>query len=541
MIGMQILNYQVISLIGEGGMGNVYLAEHVQLKGRKVAIKSLHSRLVKNKALRARFKNEAAAMANLQHPNIVGLIDYLEEEDALYLIMEYVEGIQLDDYLEALDVDPPLDLALHFFSQILDGMEYAHSSGVIHRDIKPENIIVTSDHKLKILDFGIAKLVFEDGNSMTKTGTQMGTVFYMSPEQVQGHKVDIRTDIYSLGVTLYQILTRTNPYYGMTTEFEVYGRIVKEPLPQISNLDNGIPLWMDLVIAKATMKNVEDRFSSCDEFSASIKNKGKGHVTSSQSISITSNSIAKTDLKEQNSTNKAESKPTANYKRKINPIIIVLISVILIIVSVFYYFVVYEPYYRDSDSDGVRDELDDCPYKHGLEKFDGCPDYDNDGIADRFDDCPSESGEQLLNGCPDWDYDGIADKYDKCPLKYGNHADGCFYYKHVKFKNNTWQKIYLAIAVESDGILRTQGWYSLEPYSNFTFDLPSKFEGSEIFWFGETFDAYGTVDGTYGGTDKYLCIDPTNAFDFYGTNCSRKKGFLKLNLTGETTEQGLTY
>jgi serine/threonine protein kinase len=266
MIGKKILSYEIKSLIGEGGMGNVYLAEHVQL-GRKVAVKSLHQQLVKNESLRARFKQEASTMAHLQHPGIVSLYDYVEEDDGLYLVMELVDGKPLDEYIRSVSGPIPAERAVPMMTKILDAFAYAHSKGIVHRDIKPSNILLMNNGEVKILDFGIAKMLSEAGNKLTKTGTQMGTVFYMSPEQVQGKDVDIRSDIYALGVTFFQMLTGVCPYDGMTTEYEVYGKIVNEPLPAASAFYPGIPPALDHVIGKATMKRVQDRFQNCTEFS----------------------------------------------------------------------------------------------------------------------------------------------------------------------------------------------------------------------------------------------------------------------------------
>ncbi len=555
MIGKQILSYKVLSLIGEGGMGDVYLAEHVQLKGRKVAIKSLHSRLVRNESLRARFKNEAAAMANLQHPNIVGLIDFLEEEGALYLVMEYVEGMPLDEYLNSLNEDPPVELAKSFILQILEGMSYAHNSGVVHRDIKPANILITKDNRLKILDFGIAKLVFEDGNSMTKTGTQMGTVFYMSPEQVQGQKVDQRTDIYSLGVTFYQILTRTNPYYGMTTEFEVYGRIVKEPLPLISMVNNDSPTWIDPVIQKATAKSPDDRFSDCAEFISAIKNKREGlpsvikeaeGVDSDQPIESILTSLREEHHEEPDSepTNQIKNKnfvqKILNDPKKKKLFIIALILLVILLLSLTYYVNVYEPYHRDTDGDGVRDDDDFCLWESGDADLNGCPDSDNDGITDRNDNCPFDYGSENTNGCPDSDLDGISNEADDCPYTYGNSPDGCFYHKYVNFKNSTVELIHVAVGYYRDGSWQSEGWYNLSAFDSQTYELPYKFEGSEIYLYAESYDIFGNRAWYWGGTDKYLCVKNPGPFDYYGTSCSRKRGFYKISLEGETTEHSFT-
>ena len=268
MIGKKILNYEITTLLGEGGMGNVYLAEHLQLD-RKVAIKMLHPRLAANEALRKRFKNEALAMSKLNHPNIVALHDYLESEDGLFLIMEYVSGKELEVYIR--DESGPVNSedAIHFMKQILGGVAYAHAQGIVHRDIKPSNILFTEDKKIKILDFGIAKLLDAD-KKLTKTGMQMGTVLYMSPEQVKGKKIDQRTDIYSLGVTFFQMLTGQSPYATTTTEFEVYTQIVNDPLPKASSIYPGVSEKFEAIIAKATAKEPIQRFGSCEEMLKSL-------------------------------------------------------------------------------------------------------------------------------------------------------------------------------------------------------------------------------------------------------------------------------
>ena len=268
MIGKKILNYEIKSLIGEGGMGNVYLGEHTQI-GRKVAIKVLHQRLASNESLRERFRNEASAMALLQHPNIVMLHDYLESEDGLFLIMEYVEGIDLDDYIRKVTGPIGEEETKVLMSQLLKAFSYAHEQGVIHRDIKPSNILIAKNRTIKVLDFGIAKLLDGD-KTLTKTGTQMGTVLYMSPEQVRGQKIDQRTDIYSLGVTLFQMVTGQAPYKTDTTEYEVYHQIVHDPLPKASTIYPGVSVGLENTIERATFKDMDQRFSSCEEFLRSI-------------------------------------------------------------------------------------------------------------------------------------------------------------------------------------------------------------------------------------------------------------------------------
>jgi len=289
MIGTIIGNYKITSKIGEGGMGNVFLAEHQKLN-RKVAIKNLHDVLIKNEEIRKRFQNEAEAMAKLQHENIVNLLDFEENENGLFLIMEYVDGAPLDELLKANSI--PADQSMEIIKSVLEGLKYAHKKNIIHRDIKPSNILISGeDMSPKILDFGIAKMLGVD-NSMTKTGTQMGTVYFMSPEQVTGKKVDQRSDIYAVGVTLFQLINGSNPYANITTEYEVFNKIVNEELPDLSS--KGIPAGVTEIIAKSTSKNIEDRYQSCQEmiddiedFMSGKKPKSKPKTTAAKKSTAT--------------------------------------------------------------------------------------------------------------------------------------------------------------------------------------------------------------------------------------------------------------
>jgi serine/threonine protein kinase len=265
MIGQSIGNHKIIKLIGEGGMGTVFLAEHERL-GRKVAIKMLHPHLVRDPGIRARFKNEATLLARLQHRNIVTLYDYVEEDDALFLIMEYVEGRDLDDLVRNEYGPFPTHLLKTVFEQVLDALGYAHSQKVIHRDIKPSNFILTNEGVIKVLDFGIAKIFGDSDHNLTKTGTRMGTVFYMSPEQVRGEKPDERSDIYSLGMMLFNLATGQLPFHSANSEFEIYNQIVSQELPTPSSVYPGVPASIERLIQVATQKDKMRRFQSCDDF-----------------------------------------------------------------------------------------------------------------------------------------------------------------------------------------------------------------------------------------------------------------------------------
>lgn len=272
MIGKTILNYNIVSLIGSGGMGEVYLAEHVSIQ-QKVAIKVLLPSLVNNKEIHDRFRNEAQSMENLAHPNIVGFKHYHEDETGFYLIMEYVDGRPLDELIKKETGPIEHNRAVHLMLQVLDACGFAHKQGIVHRDIKPGNILVRADDSIKILDFGIAKIMGKGGHSLTKTGAQMGTVYYMSPEQVEGHAADHFSDIYSLGITFFQMLTGSNPYSSITTEYEIYNSIVKVPLPNPCDLQPGIPDYLGKIVLKATAKNKQDRFENCERFAAALRDK----------------------------------------------------------------------------------------------------------------------------------------------------------------------------------------------------------------------------------------------------------------------------
>ena len=265
MIGKQLLNYEIKSLIGEGGMGNVYLAEDKSIN-KKAAVKAILPHLAKNQHIRDRFMNELKTMSRLQHENIVNLFDYVVNDDGLYLIMEHVDGVPLDDYLENLGRPLEEDLAIEITKQIVSACNHAHSKGIVHRDIKPGNIMITKDGVVKILDFGIAKIINEEVNKLTKTGLQIGTVYYMAPEQVQGKDVSFQTDIYSIGVTLYQLITGEKPYSDLTNEYQIYEKIVKEDLPDPSSLRPELSTYIVKVISKATRKSTSNRFKDCDEF-----------------------------------------------------------------------------------------------------------------------------------------------------------------------------------------------------------------------------------------------------------------------------------
>ncbi len=258
---MVIGQYKIIEKIGEGGMGIVYKAEHTTLE-QIVALKALPVTLSSNKEMRERFIREAKIQAKLSHQNVVNLHNFFEYDNNFYLVMEYVEGETVESILKKSGLIPP-DRCISLFKQILEGIGYAHSKGIIHRDIKPSNIMINKDGIIKITDFGIAKLAGDFNR--TQTGVKIGTLCYMSPEQVRGQSVGIATDIYSLGITLFEMVTGNLPFSG-NSEYQIMRSIVDIKPPSPKEFYPYIPLKIEKAILKAISKQPSDRFKSTKEF-----------------------------------------------------------------------------------------------------------------------------------------------------------------------------------------------------------------------------------------------------------------------------------
>lgn len=267
LLGKNIKSYRIEGLVGEGGMGSVFVGYDPATK-KKVAIKVLYYTTYQaNPEKDKRFRLEASILEKLDHPNIVQVLDFVEDETGRYLIMEFVEGKLIEEVFRYRTAEEKLDYTRRIFLQLLDGVEYAHQKGVIHRDLKPSNILITRDKTVKLLDFGVAKIREEDHPHLTKTGASIGTTYYMSPEQVRGQKVDTHTDIYSLGVLLYEMLTGENPYVNLgLSNYEINQKIVKESLPKIGLEDKTVSDRLNHVVSKATEKNALHRYKSVHEF-----------------------------------------------------------------------------------------------------------------------------------------------------------------------------------------------------------------------------------------------------------------------------------
>lgn len=264
--GQTVLHYKIMEQIGQGGMGIVFKAHDLKLD-RQVAVKFLPSHLSRLEENKARFLQEAKAAASINHPNILNIYEIDENEDSLFIVMELIDGEKLKHHIksgEGLD----LDTAIGWIIQAAAGMKSAHDKNIIHRDIKSENLMITKDGRVKIMDFGLAKLSSNSG--ITKTGTSLGTLSYMSPEQVQGISVDLRTDIWSLGVLFYEMLTGELPFKTEHDAALVY-MITSEDFTPPSSLDRKIPHQIDSIVEKMLQKDPALRYQNIDEFIRDIE------------------------------------------------------------------------------------------------------------------------------------------------------------------------------------------------------------------------------------------------------------------------------
>lgn len=268
--------YQLNKLVGSGGMADVYVA-HDSVLGRKVAIKVLNEELASNKKFSQRFKQEAKSASAMDHPNIVKVLDAGETTDTdsagvkhtyAYLVMEYVDGLELSKLVARGPLKVPE--AIRVTKELLSAVEFAHNKGIVHRDIKPDNIMLTRAGKVKVLDFGIARAVAETFDDIATTTSILGTAAYFSPEQAQGQKVDIRTDLYAIGIVLFEMLTGKVPFTGDTAVAVAHQHIHAHP-PAPSSLNPKVSLALDQVVFTALAKDKADRFQTTAEFGRELR------------------------------------------------------------------------------------------------------------------------------------------------------------------------------------------------------------------------------------------------------------------------------
>ena len=266
--GQMLGPYRIINQIGEGGMATVYKAYQPSMD-RNVAIKVLPSQLAGSSEFTQRFQQEARIIARLEHPHILPVFDYGETDGVTYFVMRYLDAGTLREKMEA-GRPLPLDEIDHLFTQLADALRYAHSNGIIHRDLKPSNALIDAQGNLFLTDFGIAKLLESASPRLTQTDAIMGTPAYISPEQAMAIQVDQRSDIYSLGIILYEMVTGRVPYIA-ETPLAVILKHVSDPLPLPSTVKADIPEAIEKVVLKALAKNPDDRFATVAEFLSAWK------------------------------------------------------------------------------------------------------------------------------------------------------------------------------------------------------------------------------------------------------------------------------
>jgi predicted Ser/Thr protein kinase len=259
MIGKTISHYRVLEKLGQGGMGVVYKAEDTKLR-RTVAVKFLSREVLQSEGAKARFVYEAQAAAALDHPNICTVHEIDESEGQTFIVMAYVEGQSLKEKIASGPVR--LNEAVEIAIQLAEGLQQAHEKGIVHRDVKPSNVMMSPSGRVKIMDFGLARS--SERTEITKAGTTMGTIAYMSPEQARGDKVDHRTDIWSLGVVLYEMISGQLPFGGEHEHAVMYSILNKEPEP-LRDVQDGVSPELERIVMRALVKDLESRYSDIVE------------------------------------------------------------------------------------------------------------------------------------------------------------------------------------------------------------------------------------------------------------------------------------
>ncbi len=264
MIGKEIGPYRITEKIGQGGMGVVYKGLHVKLE-QEVAVKVLAPEFSQDPAMRERFVREAKIQAKISHPNVVNVLNYVEDHGNLFLVMEYIRGETLESRLKRTGrVSDPVGVCI----SVLTALDFMHSRGIIHRDIKPGNVMFLEDGSVKVMDFGIAKVAGEKGQ--TKTGMRLGTLWYMSPEQIKGEDASVSSDLYSVGVTLYQMATNRVPFGGDSEYKIMKAHLEEKPIPPWE-INANVSREVGSIILKAIAKDKKDRYRSAREFADDLR------------------------------------------------------------------------------------------------------------------------------------------------------------------------------------------------------------------------------------------------------------------------------
>ena len=338
--------YEIIRNIGEGGMANVYLALDTILD-RKVAVKILRGDLATDEKFVRKFQREASAASTLDHPNIVGIYDVGEDEGNYYIVMEYIEGQTLKSLIKrrgSLTLPEVIDI----MSQLTSGIAHAHEKGIIHRDIKPQNILILDDGLVKIADFGIAQAL--NSNELTQTNSVMGSVHYLPPEQANGTGSTFKSDIYSLGILMFELLIGKVPFKGENA-VEIAIKQMKDPIPSVCDIKEDIPQSVENIILKATAKNPKNRYDSVEEMKYDIKtclDEDKKNVprikfdypefeTDEEITTVKSRARRNEELSEpENLVTEEEKKEEKKNNKKLTIILIILISLVVIILGIIF-------------------------------------------------------------------------------------------------------------------------------------------------------------------------------------------------------------
>jgi len=268
--------YQIISKLGQGGMGVVYKAKDPKID-RVVAVKTITARMDSDPELRERFRLEARSAAQISHKNVITIFDYDEVDGLAYLVMEFLQGVDLKTKIDRRET-MSLQTKLRIIAEIAEGLGHAHRMGIVHRDVKPGNVFITHTGQVKILDFGLARVV---SSELTRSGVAVGTPAYMSPEQLRAERVDQRSDIFSAGVVFYELLTYSNPFHG-DSDFAISMKIVQADPAPIEALDPNVPPEIAKIVHRALQKDPARRYQNFDELLTDLSGAPRSVAESSQ-------------------------------------------------------------------------------------------------------------------------------------------------------------------------------------------------------------------------------------------------------------------